>query len=234
MLKSSITLVSIIFFLILESAVPFFQYQRKLNIRNSIFNFLVGAFNVVVTTFSIGLLYTLIFEQPLHLSLFESISFPLWIAAVISFFVLELYIYSWHRFAHSKYGWWMHKFHHEDSLMSTSTAFRFHILEVIFSNLPRIFIIWIFGIPFEIFLGYEIVFTVQNIIQHSNITYPQWMESTLSRIVITPSLHKVHHSQNIEDSNSNFATISTFWDSIFKSYRARKYPEYKKIQLGVK
>jgi sterol desaturase/sphingolipid hydroxylase (fatty acid hydroxylase superfamily) len=232
MLKGVLTLSVTMVLLLVENSKPFFSYQKRPNIKNIVFNSGVGIFNYLITfvTISVGFLW--VFEHPFEDSLFSLLTLPGWAQLIIAFLVLDLYIYWWHRLMHTRIGWWAHRFHHRDKQMSVTTAYRFNIIEVVISNLPRIAIVFFMGIPLEYFLVYEIVFTSLNLIQHSNIQLPKQVESMLNPIIVTPNLHKVHHSNIVEETNSNFGTVFSFWDSIFNSRKVRQPSTYKDIVFG--
>jgi sterol desaturase/sphingolipid hydroxylase (fatty acid hydroxylase superfamily) len=232
-LKNIVLIGIVTFLLFLERLIPFFQFKPNKLIKDYGLNFGVGILNALISSLTIGLLFGWVFAIPLESSLFLNTSFPYWLQILVTFICLDIYIYWWHRLVHTKIGWWLHKFHHQDTTMNVSTAFRFHTLEVVVSNLPRVLIVYALGAPPEVFLAYEIIFTIQNSIQHSNITFPKWLEKVASKILITPSLHKIHHSKLVDETNSNYSTIFSFWDRLFGSYKQRDFEDYKRIKFGI-
>jgi sterol desaturase/sphingolipid hydroxylase (fatty acid hydroxylase superfamily) len=115
--------------------------------------------------------------------------------------------------------------------MNTSTAYRFHTVEVISSNIPKLFIVWLFGIQPVHLLIYEFALAIELVFHHSNWAIPQKIDKLLSYVIVTPNFHRLHHSQVFQESKSNYGSFFSFWDKIFKSYSYPKYPE--KIKLGL-
>lgn len=229
--KSLVTVGIITLMLFLENILPFFGFKTSLVKRIS-FNFVIGGINTIIAALTTGVWMTYVLNNPWSNYLLQNIDAN-WLLYVASFLVLDFYIYLWHRFImHStSVGWALHKFHHEDITMNSSSAFRFHPLEVFISQIPRIGVVWLFGIPLQLFVLYELIFLVQNVIQHSNIGLPLKLDQLLSKFIITPNLHKVHHSTNSEETNSNYATILSIWDKLMKSrvYRG----DFKDFKLGI-
>jgi len=193
-------------------------------------NYSVGLFNTLIASFSTGIWMFWVLGNPYSGNLLGVISSEI-LQWILGFLILDLYIFSWHRWLmHTRIGWWVHKFHHQDLTLNSSSAFRFHPVEVFLSQLPRIGLVWIFGISLEIFIVYEIIFLVLNVIQHSNIRLPDWIDRVLSKIVITPNLHKVHHSNIVKETNSNYGTVLSLWDGLLGSRIYRK--DVEKIKFG--
>lgn len=229
--KTLVTLGIVMSMLILENIWPFFRFKGSFGGRVS-FNFLIGLVNTIIASLTTGVWMAFVFASPWENSFLGSLNNE-WVIGIASFLVLDMYIYLWHRFLmHSnKYGWYLHKFHHEDVTMNSSSAFRFHPIEVFLSQIPRIGVVWLFGISLELFVLYEVIFLIQNVIQHSNVSLPLQLDIFLSKFIITPNLHKVHHSIKVKETNSNYATILSLWDRVFGSRVYRK--DFKEFDLGL-
>ncbi|MFM6122986.1 MAG: sterol desaturase family protein [Sphaerospermopsis kisseleviana] len=155
-----------------------------------------------------------------------------WLHFILSFLVLDWYMYTWHRLIHSlPLGWRFHIVHHTDRWMNISTAYRFHTLEVIVSNIPKIGLIYLLGIIPNAWILYESVFSVSLVFHHSNFALPFKIDKLLSYFIVTPNYHRAHHSQLRKNLNSNYASLLTIWDIIFKSSAYPSKPEI--IQLGI-
>ena len=111
--------------------------------------------------------------------------------------------------------WRFHEVHHLDCFLDTTTALRFHFGEVLLSALFRAAVIALFDIPIASILVFETLVLAAAIFHHSNLALPPGLEVGLSRIVITPSIHWVHHHAVQRDTDSNYGTIFSFWDRMF-------------------
>lgn len=134
---------------------------------------------------------------------------------IIGFLLMDLAFYYWHLLNHKiPILWRFHNVHHYDPDLDISTAFRFHFGEILFSSLFRIIQISLIGISPITFFIYEIFFTANTLFQHSNIKLPIKFERLLNKIIVTPRMHGIHHSNYKFETNSNFSTLFSFWDRI--------------------
>ncbi len=223
-----ITTVAIL--LILENKLPFFRFQNSLGSRIAA-NFGLGAINSILAsiwTIAIAKFVTL---PQIDRGLVGSISNPV-IAGVLSFLIIDLYMYFWHRSVHRlPLAWRFHRLHHTDRSMNVSTAYRFHPIEIISSSIPKLLLIWLLGISSDFVLIYELVFTVVVALHHSNLAIPGVIDRLLSWIIITPNLHRIHHSQVVAETNSNYGSVLNWWDRIFRTKNDRI--DVINIQLGL-
>jgi sterol desaturase/sphingolipid hydroxylase (fatty acid hydroxylase superfamily) len=216
--------------LILENKLPFFRFQNSLRSRIAA-NFGLGAINSILAS-----LWTIAFTQfillpPIDRGLVGAISNPV-IAGILSFLIIDLYMYLWHRSMHRlPLAWRFHRLHHTDRSMNVSTAYRFHPIEIISSSIPKLLLIWSLGISSNFVLIYELVFTVVVALHHSNLAIPGVIDRLLSLVIVTPNLHRIHHSQVVAETNSNYGSVLSWWDRIFKTNNDR--PDVINIQLGL-
>lgn len=132
--------------------------------------------------------------------------------------LLDLWTFWMHRAWHRvPVMWRFHQVHHFDEFLDTTSAFRFHVGEVIVSALLRLIPIMLLAIPFAHVIIFETVFICAVIFHHSNLRLPVKLERALSRVVVTPSIHWVHHHAVQRDTDSNYATIFSVWDRLFGS-----------------
>mgnify|MGYP003349657234 CR=1 FL=1 len=127
--------------------------------------------------------------------------------------------------------WIFHRMHHSDAWMDVTTANRFHLGEILISSVLRLGLIPILGIRFEQLVVYETLlqFVVQ--FHHANVRLPARLEGALSWLIVTPGIHKVHHSRWQPETDSNFASILPFWDRLFGTFRRHADPE--SLRLGL-
>lgn len=164
---------------------------------------------------------------------------PDWLSGILgvalSILLLDLFIYFWHRAVHEiPFLWRFHEVHHLDEHLDTTSAIRFHFGEIFFATFVRAFVIIVFAVPFSTVVLFEILLQGFTLFHHSNIALPARFESALSRIIITPSLHWVHHHAIRQDTDSNYGTIFSFWDRVFRSKSKTKRFEGMKIGVQAK
>lgn len=146
--------------------------------------------------------------------------------------MLDLFIFWWHRAVHEiPFFWRFHEVHHLDEHLDTTSAIRFHFGEVFFSAFLRALIVITLAVPFSSVVLFETLVLVFTFFHHSNIALPPRFENALSKIIITPSLHWVHHHAIRKDTDSNYGTIFSFWDKLChtKSLTQR----FKTMKIGV-
>jgi len=150
---------------------------------------------------------------------------------IITLITLDLITYFMHIAYHKiPFMWKLHKLHHSDPSMNVTTAFRFHIGELALSMFIKSIVIILLGIRLEHFLLYETIFLANVMFHHSNLSIGKL--DKIYRISFTsPDMHKVHHSNIQIETDSNYTSLLSVWDRIFKTYR-RKNPN--KVIFGIK
>ena len=147
--------------------------------------------------------------------------------------MIDLLTYWFHRMAHKVPVLWLfHRVHHSDTTMDSSTYFRAHPVEILFwFGSSNILTAGIFGLDLLTVGLYFLVVTPFQILEHTNLRFPAWLDKTLGLVITTPNLHKVHHEQDQFHTDSNFADIFILWDRLFGTYT---YKPVEKIKLGLK
>lgn len=153
--------------------------------------------------------------------LLHSLNLPHVITTILSIVVLDWTLYYWHLMLHKvPFLWRFHNVHHVDLDLDSSTAFRFHFGELMISTFFRSAQIFVFGIsPFNLGL-FELMITSFALFHHSNLRLPAGLEKVLSRLLITPRLHGIHHSTVRSETDSNFGTIFSGWDFIHGTFKS--------------
>jgi sterol desaturase/sphingolipid hydroxylase (fatty acid hydroxylase superfamily) len=216
--------------LILENKLPFFRFQNSVGSR-IVANFGLGAINAILASIWTIAITQLIMLPQIDRRLVGAISNPV-IAGILSFLIIDLYMYFWHRSMHRlPLAWKFHQLHHTDRSMNVSTAYRFHPIEIISSSIPKLLLIWSLGISSNFVSIYELVFTVVVALHHSNLAIPGVIDRLLSLVIVTPNLHRIHHSQVVSETNSNYGSVLSWWDRIFGTNNDR--PDVVNIQLGL-
>jgi sterol desaturase/sphingolipid hydroxylase (fatty acid hydroxylase superfamily) len=146
-----------------------------------------------------------------------------WTGLAVDLVLLDFWIYWWHR-ANHEIGvlWRFHQVHHFDELLDSTSAVRFHFGEVVLSALVRAVVIIGLDIPLSSVLVFESLVLMSAIFHHSDARLPARLEQALSRVIITPSIHWVHHHAVRADTDSNYGTIFSFWDPLFRSRSATR------------
>ncbi len=154
-----------------------------------------------------------------------------WAGLVLDLLILDLWTYAWHRANHEwPLLWRFHRVHHLDRFLDTTSAVRFHPGEVLISALARAPLIILADIQILSLLTFDALVLGAALFHHSNLKLPPRLEAYLRHAVVTPSHHWVHHHVERADTNSNYATLLTVWDRIFRSWSPhRRVPD---MQIG--
>lgn len=132
--------------------------------------------------------------------------------------ILDCWTYWIHRAYHrNRLMWRLHVVHHLDGFLDTTSAVRFHLGEVVLSAALRLAPIGLFAIPFMHVVAFETLLLVATLFHHSNLRIPAQLEARLARVIVTPSIHWVHHHAIAADTNSNYAGVFSIWDRLFGS-----------------
>ncbi|MGZ8920859.1 MAG: sterol desaturase family protein [Limisphaerales bacterium] len=143
---------------------------------------------------------------------------PAWVQFVVAFLLLDLSFYYWHVLNHKfSFFWRFHNVHHMDPDLDVSTGFRFHFGEVFFSTVFRVVQVALIGVPFVAFAAYELVFQAGTLFHHSNLRLPIRLERLLNKLMVTPRMHGIHHSQVQNETNSNYGVVFPWWDGLHRT-----------------
>lgn len=166
-----------------------------------------------------------------HFGLLNQIIVPYPIKVVIGVLCFDFTFYWAHRLYHvSPLFWRLHRVHHSDHIMDSATSLRFHPLDALLDSSMIIIAAAVFGLGIETVLFFFALFIPLLFAQHSNFIFPLWTDTFLGKIFVSPNLHKVHHHQKQEFTDSNFGFLFILWDKIFGTY---KYLPLKEIQYGL-
>ncbi|MGR9073209.1 MAG: sterol desaturase family protein [Gammaproteobacteria bacterium] len=191
----------------------------RTNVMTILFN------DVLLSLLSVSSLL-LVAERYNGQGLFHALGFPAKLA--ISLILLDLTLYLWHRANHNfDWLWRFHKVHHSDRSMNVTTAFRLHIVEVLLTTALKMLFIVVFGIEAAVVAICETVTALFALFHHANISLPG--EKWLGRLIIVPSLHRVHHSALRQEHDNNYGAILSLWDRLFRTMR-----ESLPVEIGIK
>lgn len=224
-----------------ESAHPFFAYftgSFRSRGKHAFRNLVIGAINsVLIGVVFVGLwLAAAVWADELRLGIMhwlkDALSLPVWAHAVGAILLIDLWTYTWHRINHEvPFFWRFHSVHHSDNKMDVTTASRFHLGEIFFSSLFRIPLIVLFGVYLWELVLYEMVMFSVVQFHHANVGLPEKYDRMLRAVIVTPNMHRVHHSRWQPETDSNYSSLFSFWDRIARTFRLN--PEPAGIKLGL-
>ncbi|HAK06006.1 MAG TPA: sterol desaturase family protein [Spartobacteria bacterium] len=146
------------------------------------------------------------------------VALPGWMEFAVSFLLMDLGFYYWHLANHRlPFLWRFHNVHHIDPDLDVSTAFRFHFGEVALSSAFNLLEVSLLGMSAWAFAVYQLAFQAEVLFHHSNLRLPIRFERLLSKVIVTPRMHGIHHSQVQRENNSNFGTVFTWWDRLHRT-----------------
>lgn len=167
--------------------------------------------------------------------LFNLFAVPYPLAIVLSLLVLDLAIYLQHLMFHAMPVLWrVHRMHHADLDFDVTTGARFHPIEMILSMLIKFALILLLGPPVLAVLIFEVLLNAMAMFNHSNVRIPQPWDRALRWLVVTPDMHRVHHSIDASEHNSNFGFNLPWWDRLFGTYRAQPAAGHERMIIGIK
>lgn len=130
-------------------------------------------------------------------------------------------------------GWRLHRVHHLDTDLDVSSTVRFHPLEFVVNTLPAVPLVVLFGLTPWALMLYELLDVAVTLFSHANLRLPAGLERVLRCIVVTPDLHRVHHSVRQPETDSNFGAVFPIWDMVFGTYRTRTEEPAETMPLGL-
>lgn len=159
----------------------------------------------------------------------------IWWALPLCLLLLDLAIYAQHVASH-KWAWlWrLHRMHHSDTFIDASTALRFHPLEILLSMVWKSALIIALGAPVLAVLIFETLLNASALFNHANLRLPAALDRLLRWIIVTPDMHRVHHSVHPEETDSNYGFNLPWWDRLFGTYRAQPRDGHLQMQIGLR
>ncbi len=220
-----------------ESLVPFFAFfagDTRERARHGLKNLALGILNSVLTGLGFAAMWwtTAQWAQAHGFGLLNWLTLPAWARLAGVFLLFDAWMYSWHRLNHRiPFLWRFHRVHHSDLKMDVTTASRFHIGEIVVSSILRVPVIALLGLQLWELALYELaMFTVVQL-HHANVAFPAGLDRALRVVIVTPFMHKVHHSRWQPETDSNYSSLFSFWDRFFGSFRMRENPHT--LRLGL-
>ena len=166
--------------------------------------------------------------------LFHVLAVPGWLAGILGFLLLDLIIYAQHVvFHHVPALWRLHRMHHADLDIDVTTGGRFHPIEILLSMLIKMAAVVAFGIPAMAVVIFEVVLNATSMFNHSNVAMPERLDRVVRWLVVTPDMHRVHHSIERRETDSNFGFNLPWWDRLFGTYRGAPEAGHVGMTLGI-
>ncbi len=166
--------------------------------------------------------------------LLPALDLRFWPAAILTFLLFDLAIWAQHVLFHKvPWLWRLHRPHHADLDLDVTSGVRFHPLEIILSMLIKLGLIWVVGPPPEAILIFEVVLNAGALFNHANVALPAGIDRALRLIIVTPDMHRVHHSTLRAETDSNYGFSLSLWDRLFKTYRAQPQAGHNAMTIGL-
>jgi len=156
------------------------------------------------------------------------------VTVIVAVIVLDLIIYLQHVLFHAAPMLWrLHQVHHADRDIDVTTGLRFHPIEIVISMLIKITAVAALGVPVLAVVIFEIILNAMAMFNHSNIRFPKVLDSVVRLLLVTPDMHRVHHSIIVRETNSNYGFNLSVWDRLFGTYRAQPEKGHDGVQIGL-
>jgi sterol desaturase/sphingolipid hydroxylase (fatty acid hydroxylase superfamily) len=166
--------------------------------------------------------------------LFHAVPAPFWLAAALSVLMLDLVIYGQHVLFHAVPALWrLHRMHHADLEIDVTTGARFHPLEILLSMLIKLAAVLLLGAPAAAVVAFEVLLNATSMFNHGNLRLPAALDAALRWLVVTPDMHRVHHSILRRETDSNFGFNLPWWDRLFGTYRAAPAAGQLGMMIGI-
>lgn len=166
--------------------------------------------------------------------LFNQVSLPGWLEILFSFVLLDLLIYFQHRIFHRvPWLWRLHRMHHADLEFDVTTGLRFHPLEILISMVIKVGAVLLLGAPAVAVLIFEVVLNATSLFNHGNVRISAGVDKILRLLIVTPDMHRVHHSIIKQETNSNYGFNVPWWDRLFRTYRAQPAAGQEGMTIGI-
>jgi len=173
-------------------------------------------------------------QGALHFPPLTGLGLPAWLLVVVSFLLIDLLAYLSHALFHgAPWLWRLHRAHHSDAVVDASTGVRHHPIETLANAAFQLMVFAILGVPMLVILAYGLIATLWQFVTHAEVRLPEPIDRALRLVVVTPGMHRVHHSVQMDEGNSNFGMVLSIWDRLFGTYRRRPAAERAVMMLGV-
>ncbi|MFE8070005.1 sterol desaturase family protein [Marinobacteraceae bacterium S3BR75-40.1] len=165
---------------------------------------------------------------------FNGVAAPMWLSIVVTVVVLDAAIYFQHRLFHAvPWLWRLHRMHHADLEFDVTTGLRFHPLEILLSMMIKTIMVLALGAPAVAVMTFEVLLNATALFNHGNVQLPRRIDRWLRLVVVTPDMHRVHHSIIRRETDSNFGFNLPWWDRLFGTYRDQPRKGHLRMTVGI-
>lgn len=166
--------------------------------------------------------------------LFNVLALPFWVEAVLAFLALDMLIYAQHVATHKiALLWKFHKVHHADRDIDATTGVRFHPVEIVFSMAYKLLCVVVLGAPALAVFAFEVVLNASALFNHANLRLPPRADRLMRTVIVTPDMHRVHHSVYERETDSNYGFFLSVWDRLFRTYVAQPRDGHEAMAIGL-
>lgn len=208
--------------------------QRKYlpDYKHDLWNMLVGLFNLVLAAGGGYLLQRWLTYTTAHnWGVIPLLPKLFWLQTSAGFLLIDVFMYGWHRANHEiKFFWRFHRFHHKDQKLNSTSAVRFHAVELILSYVVKFAVFPLLGCTVAAVILHSLVLFPVIVFHHSNIRISEKADTAIRYLLVTPRMHRIHHSKISTETNSNYGSVFPYWDKVFRSYLSKPGKE---IEFGI-
>jgi len=238
--EPAIRLFSFLLMLCIMGVLELFSPKRVLT-QAKLMRWLNNIGLVFVNTIIVRLLFptavvgVALFSQSEGWGLLLYFSVPLWLAILLTIVLLDLTLYLQHVMFHAlPIMWRFHRMHHADLDFDVTTGLRFHPGEIVVSLLIQSAAVLLLGPPIAGVVLFGVLLNATSLFNHSNIHMPKLIDKVVRWFIVTPDMHRVHHSDIMKELNSNFGFNLSVWDRILGTYRAQPSLGHQGMTIGLK
>jgi len=218
---------------IIEGMAPRFRFSNN-RYKHAGTNLFFTLTTIIVNT---GLAFLIVkasrWTSDQQFGLLYLVKLPLWLHTILALLMLD-FIGAWliHWVQHkTAWMWQFHKIHHIDTQIDATTALRHHPVESLLRVIALFVAIVTMGVPFWMVMFYQSLSAFMSQFNHANIHLPKWLDNTLSWVIVSPDMHKVHHSHYQPETDANYANIFSIWDRLFGTFI--KVPDTLALRYGL-
>lgn len=166
--------------------------------------------------------------------LLHALPLTMWASVLLTLLLLDIGIYLQHWLMHrSPMLWRLHRVHHSDTVFDVSLGVRFHPLEIVLSMAYKLLLIALIGAPPIAVLIYEVALSAASLFTHTDMTLPLRVQRVLRMLMVTPDMHRIHHSVHREETDSNYGSLLVLWDRLFKTFRNAPRDGQQAMRVGL-
>ena len=171
---------------------------------------------------------------PFKIFSFSQLPIPSEVGFILSLLLLDLFQYLIHWASHKISPLWaLHSVHHADKHVTAATGLLHHPLEMMLNFIVTVCLLILFGISLQVIVTYSLLSMFHNLLVHANVNIPARLDRVLRWFIVTPDMHRTHHSMRPTEGNSNFGQLFPYWDWLFRTYQAKPTTPLAKLKMGL-